>query len=1373
MLRYTIQTLEFFAKERIMAAGLPKPIHPGSYVREHVIPRGLSVKEAAAVIGIGRPALSNFLNGKASLSQDMATRLQKSFGADRAKLLNMQQEYDQAGARPEQLPVRHYIPPFFLIKARDIDGWATANLEARSLLSVLMRKLVNSSGLILRQVDFPGYDNAERHGWDGYTEAGGASPWVPDGISGWEFGCNEDPRKKAEADYRARVKSIAAEERAAITFVFVTPLNWPGKAAWEKEKAARDEWKAVRALDASDLEQWLEQSLQGQVWLAEKLNRSASGLRTLDACWRSWSGAAKPALSRELFAPALRSYVDDYRKWLNAEPNGPLIIAADSRDEGLAFLACVAEQNKEGHSSGDLPIVFDTADALRRMAPVSAPFVPVVWNHETELELASLSQSTHSIVVRPRNAVDSDPDIILDLLRHDDFIAALAPMGVEGDAADRLAREAAGSPTILRRRRSDIPSIRTPHWAEDRASAEALVPMALIGVWHTASSADRGIISSLAGHSHEEIEEHVVSLLRLDDAPIWSVGSYRGVVSKIDALFAISGWVSAPALKSFFKIAEEVLSERDPALDLPEEDRWAASVYGKMREHSAALRAGIAETLVLLRVHGNSLFRERTGIDVEGEVSALVRKLLEPLTLERLLSQSADLPLYAEAAPCAFLAILEEDLKTSDPVVFGLLKPMDHPLLGGRYTRSDLLWALEGLAWNPRFLSRVIEILAKLSEHNIGDNQDNKPESSLLGIFEPIMPQTAATLEQRKLAFERVVRNFPALGWRLCAQQFQPHSHIVHTCHRPRWRNDASGAGQQLRGKEPSEFIDKAIELALAWPQHDERKLGDLVERLSCVSDTHKEAVWALIDRWIATDPSDRAKTALRERIRTNAFTRRGMRRADDITRAKAREAMERLEPADPVMRHRWLLARQWVEESVDELEGEHFDFEKRDKGIHALRRSAMREIWGKAGFTGLEAILAESEAPWMIGQLMAEIVTNLKDTTAFVRACLNAEKRRSDGKCRNCLAGFLQRSDPARYEKFVSSLAKDPDDPATLILFLALPFGQAAWRLLDCQPEELRRTYWAQVNVYWANYTPEEVNELIDRLLEVQRPTAAFHAVHIDWGKIETSRLARLLRAIPATPPEKLQPYKLAPHDLSRALDELQKRPGISVEEMANLEFMYLDALDHTEHGIPNLEKQIGVLPKLFVQAIGFSYLRNDGQQDPPEYRIDDADRRSEVAMGAHRLLERISRVPGADDDGSIKLADLHAWIAQVRSSCRDLGRADITDIKIGELLARATPEEDGLWPCRPVCEALETIGTDEVRRGFIVGTHNKRGMHWRGSGGDEERRLAARFRDWADRLSFEYPFVGEILYGIADSYEHEGRYQDSEAKIRSRLRY
>ncbi len=46
--------------------------HPGPYIKERVIPKTLSVKKAAELLGIGRPALSNLLNANAALTADMA-----------------------------------------------------------------------------------------------------------------------------------------------------------------------------------------------------------------------------------------------------------------------------------------------------------------------------------------------------------------------------------------------------------------------------------------------------------------------------------------------------------------------------------------------------------------------------------------------------------------------------------------------------------------------------------------------------------------------------------------------------------------------------------------------------------------------------------------------------------------------------------------------------------------------------------------------------------------------------------------------------------------------------------------------------------------------------------------------------------------------------------------------------------------------------------------------------------------------------------------------------------------------------------------------------------------------------------------------------
>jgi addiction module HigA family antidote len=266
-----------------------KPLsgHPGPYIRQNVLPTDLSVTAAAKTLGVGRPALSNLLNGNASLSPEMATRIEKAFGASSDTLLKMQAHYDRSRAhdREPAMAVRSYAPSFMSIKAIQIEAWAERQ-EARAELAAFLRRLVISTGTELSKADFPAYENSQRKGWDGSVTAGSATPWIPLGTSGWEFGVNQDAARKAEEDYAARTKGIAPQVRADTTFVFVTPRNWPGKEAWAAAKRATGEWKDVRAYDASDLEQWLEASIPAQAWMAERLAIGAGEVQTLDACWR-------------------------------------------------------------------------------------------------------------------------------------------------------------------------------------------------------------------------------------------------------------------------------------------------------------------------------------------------------------------------------------------------------------------------------------------------------------------------------------------------------------------------------------------------------------------------------------------------------------------------------------------------------------------------------------------------------------------------------------------------------------------------------------------------------------------------------------------------------------------------------------------------------------------------------------------------------------------------------------------------------------------------------------------------------------------------------------------------------------------------------
>jgi addiction module HigA family antidote len=86
---------------------MKNPPHPGDFIRTEIVEAaGLTVTAAAAALKVSRPALSSLLNGKASLSGEMALRIEKAFGVRMETLMRMQSSYDIAETRKREGRIR-------------------------------------------------------------------------------------------------------------------------------------------------------------------------------------------------------------------------------------------------------------------------------------------------------------------------------------------------------------------------------------------------------------------------------------------------------------------------------------------------------------------------------------------------------------------------------------------------------------------------------------------------------------------------------------------------------------------------------------------------------------------------------------------------------------------------------------------------------------------------------------------------------------------------------------------------------------------------------------------------------------------------------------------------------------------------------------------------------------------------------------------------------------------------------------------------------------------------------------------------------------------------------------------------------------------
>lgn len=1350
-------------------------LHPGSYIRDHVIPDSLSVTKAAKVLGVSRAALSNLLNGKASLSPTMAVRFEKAFGADKAQLLSMQNAYDEAlfSRRNSTIIVKGYAPNFLRITADVINAWAD-KIEARSVLPALLRRLIHTTGTSITEIDFPAYELAQRHGWDGKLVCESPNAWVPSGRSGWEFGCDAKPKEKAESDYVAR-NNLTSEERRNTTFVFVTPRHWPKKQDWVVERRSEGLWHDVRAYDANDLEQWLENSPPAQLWLAEVVGVPTAGCRTLDRYWEDWAGVAEPPISPKIFHGISRAHAATIQKWFESAEVKPLIISASSREEGKAFLAASVHLCGDIEALGQQAVVFESEETMRRLAGITTDIVPVIATGGLEKIVFDVFRDGKIVVIADSNFKTGEKVVSVGMPDQESIRTAVEDMGLDAAQYASVIRGSGGSPTILRRLLAKTPGVGSPDWAQRAVYRKWMVPFVLLGRWDWTNSSDKELIRLLADNEIDVIDERIAELAALADAPIRTERGVSGVASRLESLDVVAAYITQSAIDRFFFVAELVLNEDDPSLDLERSQQWLAAVWGKVRAHSNVVRSAIAESLVVLAVHGKDVVGGGIGSSVEGRVGRLVATLLKDRDPRAWLAQRNEFRAYAEAAPDIFLDLVEGELRKKESALDCLFEPAESGPFA-RCERTGLLWALELLAWSPVRLSRVVNILAEMCRYDLQDNWGNKPEASLRDILLSWRPHTLASLEQRIEALEQLCERYPEVGWKFCVSQLSGLNGFTSGTCQPNWRSDASDHRRGVTHHDVFVFQRKCLDLILGWSAYTTSKLKDCIALSVELPESDRQRVQSHIEAWLGTDPSQADVADVREHVRTRFMTRRSRRHtANPSHNGKTRDLYELLKPSDIVERHRWLFVNSWVEETYDEIQTEHFDYEARDQWVTDRRREALTEIYHARGYRGVFDLLACGVQAYVIGRFLRSDVLSPGQLREFVFKAVNGWENVSDVQIDDCISGCLHQMSEDNLRDLLREWRSRQSEcnnwDCLVKLFLLAPFNRTTWSLAACMGEVARKKYWKEVKAVAWNFDAESLHEGVEQLLEAGRPMAAFMLSRFELKLLNVQIVTRILEEIPQAGGADNEHIRIEAWDVIKALEVLTASKEVERGKLAYFEFVYGNVIGAwSGYKFQNLSAEVSVSPDTFFRFVALCYCRRDKREDRAALGLPENDEQLRLNVNlARSALEHITQIPGQRDDGSVDETHLVDWVSSVRVMASEHDRIEITDLKIGALLQRCGPGEDGVWPRPEVRRALENFASKDMADGLITSVLNSRGAQCRPSpdNGEPERALAAKYRAFAESVAARTPFVGKTLIDIAESLEIDARRHDSDGRM------
>lgn len=1253
------------------------------------------------------------------------------------------------------------------IDATDLIRWAD-RIDSRSRMPELARRLIYETSDAVTHAAFPAGESVQVGGWDGLVQNALAHPFIPEGISAWEFGSERSPKAKADRDHDKRRANPGGLDGAQTTFVFVTPRRWGRKAQWTQERRAEQFWKDVKVFDADDLEQWLEQSPAVAAWFAkEVIHKYAPGVTSVEGFWEEFSQSTTIPIPQELLLAGRGAEADRIAAWFNGPP-ASLTLVGDSESEAVGFAAAAMLGNDPDRDRRlARAVVGSVATTLREIVLNRSPHL-IIWQAaDTTAVGAAVQRGHHVLVPVGRGGVrTAESTCVLPPLRREPFVAALVQAGLSDEKAQQVARETGRSITVMRRRLAVAGSKSVPDWARPEA-AHVTIAVLLAGSWNGATEGDRETLARLVGMSYDSFEQRLTVLTSLPDSPVRRHGNLWSLVSPLDAWYVLGPLVSQADIERFAETVSLVMSVEDPALSLDPEQRWAAGVYGKSWPHSRAIREGLAQSLVLIAVHGVN-----AGIQTSDRPADLVYRAIYALLgqhpgWKRWYSVAHLLPLLAEAAPEAFLRALEGELQDQEPEIAKLFGKEDFT---GGSVHPNLLWALEGLAWYPPYLSRTSLALGRLAELDPGGKLANRPQRSLREIYLLWRPETAATLNQRLEALDRLIQAFPTIGWQLLLDLLPKGHDMASPTYTPRWRE--CPRIEPVSYQEHHTAALAVAERAVAQAQHDPVRLSSLVSRPYAFGDQSLEWLKAKL-RAFARDCSDLAArqqvwTTLSGMIRQNRMFPAAEWVVEPSQLEDFQQIATALQPPEAAAEVEWL----FNDDFPDLPEVSPDDFPALENRLAELRAQAVTRVIAEGGTPGLIALAEKVKRPDFLGQFAVDRLSANELATQFMTETLGAES----WGAQICGMGFVRRLHQSRGYGWAEVMlnAANWSDLSVVNFLLALPFERAAWVLVEGRTEALKERYWSTVRAFpFPHHTEADLSHAVGELIRFRRGFVALQFAFHARTRLSKEILVQVLDAVATQlnqTPEGAS--RQTPHQIEKVLDELRSLQAAE-DELIRLEWLFLPLINRgfSAH-VPTLHAALVRNPELFALAIRSLYRPRQAEADlePQPPSIADQAR----ASHAFHLLTTCRTIPGTSADRTVDSAALAGWVKAARQLCVESGHGEIADQHIGKLLASSPADpDDGHWPHRAVRDLVEQSNSSDLEEGLSTGVINNRGITSRklDEGGRQERALAQKYRADADALAFSWPRTSTVLAGLADRYERDARSYDVEVEQRDIL--
>ncbi|MBI1291126.1 hypothetical protein GC173_07760 [bacterium] len=1090
--------------------------------------------------------------------------------------------------------------------------------------------------------------------------------------------------------------------------------------------------------------------------------------------WRAMQASTKPALPPEVFLCSRKGPVEDLEKWIAAGP-GDLTFSAYSPDEVpdfyAAWVASLPEGRREELQARTIIVTKPEAwDAYASRQLKDSPGLVLIAHSRLSLDQGSIAAAVangHHVLLPVRGIADERLGKSLNRAYQYELAEALKKGGVEDDAAHRTAKECGGSTSVLKRLLASTAHRARPEWAT-AATLRGLVRLVMVGSWDDSNAADRAMIEKLTSKPYADAILPLQALVDAEEAPFLSAGTTWSQATRQPLWELVLPHVTRDDMEAFQNVCMEVLGEIDPTLDMEEKERWFASIKGIQPKFSKSLRKGMVETLALLgAVDSNAT--SATISTVAGHAHAIVRDLLDETSLQQWLSLEPFFMLLAEAAPDAFLSALEKDLRRDSPHCYAFFTDSnDKDSFFSHSAHTQLLWALECVAWSPKFLTRAALILAQLAEFDPGGRLANRPADSLLSLYRAWCPETAATIDKRIESLRTVIGRFPGPGKALLVSLLPSLHDSCMNNPRPSvrtWHLEKTS----LTNRDVAQTHLEAYRLLLARTVWDPQAILLLLEIYPQLSEVEALGFEQRMREVASSETLEDVRAEIWEGTMEIVRKHRAFRDAEWAMAMEQVGALEKLAdlfaPKDAVLLGKHLFDRDalfLVEDLRDNGAG---GFDQQRKKLDQMQVAFLKELLTSGGSDAIVRLIEEVEDANAVGFLLGR--DNLVPHTALLPSALETESSKLRAAASAFVVGLRVSSGTAWIDEIDFG---QWTETAIVNLLLALPMEKATWDRVARFAESIRTAFWRRNNGFL--FERDGDFQLGNQLLLTNgRADAVVKnlGMHSRQSSLDEGFAAQALEALYAglaSGEFDQQQVGLLSYEIRELFRHLQRSEGCDRARLARLEFAFLAFLDGHGAEPETLHEMMAEDTSFFLGVFRLAYglPKVEGSDDVEPV----SEEQRGLALRAYRLLRCWRRIPGMKD-GAVDRSDLFVWVGTVRETAKEWGRLPLCDSYLGEVLSHSPADADGCWPCAAVCELMEYLTSPELENRMAVGISKQRGVFSKAlyEGGDQERALAASYRAKAERVESKYPRAARVLHMVAESYDYSAKREDERRRL------